>query len=77
MFNLMLVNDFINDYLLTVPRILGMSIVAIGIALAFVSKRLARVIKKTDEIDKSDKTYVTILTVSLVVILAGMIICIF
>ncbi|MBO7527519.1 MAG: hypothetical protein J6T74_06485 [Clostridia bacterium] len=77
MFGLMLVNDFINDYLLTVPRILGMSLIAIGIAIAFVSKRLTRVIKKTDTIDSSDKTYVTILTVALIVILVGMIVCIF
>ena len=77
MFGLMLVNDFINDYLLTVPRILGMSLIAIGIAIAFVSKRLTRVIKKTDTIDGSDKTYVTILTVALIVILVGMIVCIF
>ena len=77
MFGLMLVNDFINDYLLTVPRIRGMSLIAIGIAIAFVSKRLTRVIKKTDTIDSSDKTYVTILTVALIVILVGMIVCIF
>ena len=75
--SLMLVNDFINDYLLTVPRILGMSLIAIGIALAFVSKRLTRVIKKTDVIDRSDKTYVTILSVAFVTILVGMIVCIF
>ena len=77
MFNLMLVNDFLNDYLLTLPRILGLSLIIIGIALAFVSKRLTRVIKKTDEIDNADKTYVKILCVALVIILAGMIVCIF
>ena len=76
MFSLMLVNDFINDYLVTAPRIIGMSLIAIGIALAFVAKKLARVIKKTDIIDSSDKTYVTILSVALVIILVGMIVCI-
>ena len=77
MINLMLVNDFLHDYLLTVPRILGMSIIIIGIALALVSKRLTRVIKRTDSVDNSDKTYITILTVAFVLILVGMIVCIF
>lgn len=73
MFNLLLVNDFINDYLLTAPRIAGLSLIIIGVALAFLAKKITRVAKKQSQVDKSDKTYVSILTFSLVMILAGMI----
>jgi len=65
------------EYLLAPARIAGLSFIIIGIALALISKKLTRVIKKTEEIDKSDKTYLTILTIALVAILAGMIICCF
>lgn len=75
--SLMLVNDFVNDYLLTVPRIAGLSIIIIGVALVFLAKKLTKVAKKQDQVNKTDKTYATILTFALVMILAGMIVCIF
>ena len=75
--SLMLVNDFVNDYLLTAPRIAGMVIIIIGISLALLAKRITRVAKKQYEVDNSDKTYVTLLTFGFVMILAGMIVCIF
>ena len=75
--SLMLVNDFLNDYLLTAPRIIGLTVIIFGVALAFLAKRLTCVIKKQSDFDKADKTYITILTVSFVMILCGMIICIF
>ncbi len=73
MFGLLLVNDFYNDYLLTPPRIAGLTLIIIGVALAFLAKKLTRVAKKQSHVDLSDKTYVGILTFALVMILAGMI----
>ena len=73
MFGLLLVNDFYNDYLLTPPRIAGLTLIIIGVALAFLAKKLTRVAKKQTQVDLSDKTYVGILTFALVMILAGMI----
>lgn len=75
MLNMLLVYDFWNDYLLTPARIAGLSLIIIGIALALVSKRLTRVIKK-EEVQKGDKMRASILTFALVLILGGMIVCI-
>ena len=77
MASLMLVYDFWNDYLLTAPRLIGFSVIAIGIALAFLSKKITRVYRKQSQVDNGDKLYIGILTVSLIMILAGMIISIF
>ena len=75
MLNLLLM-DF-QEYLLSAPSIAGLSLIIIVIALVLISKKLARVIKKQSQIDKSDRTYVTILTVCFVLILAGMVVCCF
>lgn len=74
--SMLLVNDFY-DYLLAPARIVGLIIIMVGIATIFTAKRLTRVIKKQSQVDKGDKTYITILTFSLIIILAGMIICCF
>lgn len=76
MFSMLLVYDFWNDYLLTPERIIGLSLIMLGVALAFLGKRLTKVIKKQDEVDKGDKTYATILTFALILILGGMIVAI-
>lgn len=76
MLSMLLVYDFWNDYLLTPERIIGLSLIILGIAAAFLAKKLTKVIKKQSEIDKGDKTYATILTFALVFILAGMIVAI-
>ncbi len=73
MTNLLLVYDFWNDYLLTPPRIAGLSLIIIGVAVAFLAKRLTRVIKKQSVLEKGDKMVASILTFALVVILGGMI----
>ena len=75
--SLMLVNDFVNDYLLTLPRIVGMSLIIIGIALALVTRRLARVIKKTDDTNVIAKTRSKIYFIAFLIIVAGMIVCVF
>lgn len=75
--SLMLVNDFVNDYLLTLPRIIGMSLIIIGIALALVTRRLARVIKKTDDTNVIAKTRSKIYFIAFLIIVAGMIVCVF
>lgn len=76
MLSMLLVNDFWNDYLLTPARIAGLSLIIIGVALAFLAKRLTRVIKKQDVVEKGDKMYASILLFSLVLILGGMIVAI-
>lgn len=76
MLSMLLVNDFWNDYLLTPARIAGLSLIIIGVALAFLAKRLTRVIKKQDMVEKGDKLYASILLFSLVLILGGMIVAI-
>lgn len=76
MFNMLLVNDFLNDYLLMPERIIGLSLIIIGIVLALVSKKLTRVITRQTVVEKGNKKQITILTVALVIILAGMIVCI-
>lgn len=75
MLSLLLMN--FQEYLLSPARIAGLSLIIIGIATVFIAKKLTRVIKKQSNIDKSDRTYVTILTVGFVLILAGMIVCCF
>lgn len=72
----LLLMDF-QEYLLSPARIAGLSFIIIGIALVMIAKKLTRVIKKQSNIDKSNRTYVTILTVGFVLILAGMIVCCF
>ena len=76
MLNMLLVYDFWNDYLLTPARIAGLSLIIIGVALAFLAKRLTRVVKKQSVVEKGNKTYASILLFALVLILGGMIIAI-
>ena len=73
---MLLVYDFWNDYLLTPERIIGLSIIIIGIVLALTSKRLTRVITRKSNIGSEDKTYPRILTTALILILIGMIVAI-
>lgn len=72
----LLLMDF-QEYLLAPARLAGLTLIIIGIAIVLISKKLTRVIKKQSEIDKDDKTYLTVLTVGFVLILAGMVICCF
>ena len=75
MLSLLLNVDF-KEYILAPQRIAGLSLIIIGVALAFLAKKLTRVIKRESEVDKADKTYITILTIAFVMILGGMIVSI-
>lgn len=75
MFSMLLIA--FEEYILNPARIVGLAMIAVGIAIALLAKRMTRVIKKQSEVDKSDRTFVTILTVALVIILCGMIVCCF
>lgn len=75
MFSMLLIA--FEEYILAPARIVGLSLIIVGIALAFLAKRLTMVIKKQSIIDKSDHTFTTILSVALIMILAGMIVCCF
>ena len=70
MLSLLLNVDF-KEYILAPQRIAGLSLIIIGVALAFLAKKLTRVIKRESEVDKADKTYITILTIAFVMILGG------
>ena len=76
MFGLMLVYDFWTDYFLKTERLIGFGLIILGIALAMLAKRLTRVVKKKYDIQNNDPTYIKILTVSLIMILVGMIVAI-
>ena len=65
------------EYILSPARIVGFAFIIIGISIALLAKNITQVIKKQSEIDKSDRTYTTTLTVALVLILCGMIVCCF
>ena len=72
----MLLIDFA-EYILAPARIAGIALIAIGGALALLSKRLTRVITKKSVIDKTDRTYIICLSISLILILSGMVVCCF
>lgn len=76
MLNMLLVYDFWNDYFLTWPRLIGFSVIVIGIVLALSAKRIARIATKQETVEKGDPLFTKILTFALVFILAGMIIAI-
>lgn len=76
MLSMMLVYDFWNDYFLMPERLIGFGLIILGVALAFLAKRITKVAKKLEEVETNDKTYIIILSVSLVMILLGMIIAI-
>lgn len=77
MLNLMLDANAFSEWLLSPVRIAGLSLVILGIAIVLVAKKLTRVIKKQSQVDKDDPTYIKILTVGFVLILAGMVVCCF
>ncbi len=66
-----------SEWLLSAARIVGLLFIIFGIATVLIAKKLTRVIKKQSQIDNSDHTYITILTVGFVLILAGMVVCCF
>ncbi|MBE7074818.1 MAG: hypothetical protein E7376_02435 [Clostridiales bacterium] len=72
----MLLMDF-QEYLLSPARIAGLALIIIGISIVLIAKRLTRVITKKSIVDKNDRTYVICLTVGLVLILSGMVVCCF
>lgn len=75
MFSMLLIA--FEEYILAPARIVGLSLIIVGVALAFLAKRMTMVIKKQSNIDKGDPTYTKILSIALIMILVGMIVCCF
>ena len=76
MLNMLLVYDFWNDYFLTAPRLIGFSVIVIGIVLALVAKRIVRIMDKIEVVEKGNPRFTKIQTFALVLILVGMIVSI-
>lgn len=64
------------EFLLRYTVITGIIISALGVAVCLLGKRITLLKRKTEELDKSDKFYVTIMTLGFGLIMAGMIVMI-
>ncbi|HJD06033.1 MAG TPA: hypothetical protein IAB72_04115 [Candidatus Onthoplasma faecipullorum] len=62
------------EFLLRYTVITGVIIAIVGTAILFMAKRITMAKRKTDEINKNDKLYITLLIVGLMFVLIGMII---
>jgi uncharacterized protein YjeT (DUF2065 family) len=51
--------------------IVGLILLSVGIAIAFLSRRIARVARQKNEISESDKVYVTFKIIGLVMVVVG------
>lgn len=65
------------EFLLRYTVITGIFIAIIGLAIVFMCKRITMAVRKQDVLDKSDKLYITLFTVGIVLILVGAIVMIF
>ena len=72
MLNLMLENELLKA-LGSMPVMMGIILAALGIALAILSKRVARAVRKTNEIEEDDKIVLGIRVVGLVFALVALI----
>ncbi len=50
---------------------IGLIVISVGIAIALISRRIARVVKQRNEIKENDKVYVTFKIIGLIIVLAG------
>ena len=64
------------EFLLRYTVIIGMIVSAIGVAICVMSKKLTLSKTQKEELDKSDKFYIKIVSIGFSLILAGMIIMI-
>ena len=53
--------------------IVGIVLAVVGLALAFLAKRITRVFRHSDEIADNDKLFITIKAIGLVLVLGGLI----
>ena len=64
------------EFLLRYTVIIGMLISALGVALCVVAKKVTLLKSKKNELDKSDKLYIRMISIGFLLILAGMIVMI-
>ena len=61
------------DWFANPLAVLGVVLAAIGLATAFIAKRITKAVRHTDNIDTSDKLYVGICLFGLVMILVALV----
>lgn len=72
MINMLLFVDLMTR--LSMPNVIvGIVLSVVGISFAFLSKRIARAIRKNQDISENDNIYVTLKVVGLILIVAGLI----
>ncbi len=62
------------EFLLRYSVITGVLIAMVGVAILFMAKKITLARRKTDELNKNDKLYLTLLILGLMFVLIGMII---
>ncbi len=72
----MLLENNILTRFMQVNVITGIILLVIGILLAFLASKITKMIKKTDKIEPSDKVFLTIKAVALVLVLISLIVMI-
>lgn len=63
----------IADWLANPLAVLGVVLASIGLATAFVARRVTKAVRHTKEIDNSDRLYVTLCLFGLVLVLVALI----
>lgn len=61
------------DWFANPLAVLGVVLAALGLATAFIAKRLTKAIRRTDNVEPSDKIYVGICLFGLVMILVALV----
>ncbi len=62
------------EFLLRYTVITGAFIAIIGLAIVFMAKRITMAVRKQDTLDKSDKLYITLFVVGIIILLVGAIV---
>jgi len=62
------------EFLLRYTVIAGAFIAVLGLALVFMCKKITMAVRKQDELDKSDKLYITLFTIGIIVLLVGLVV---
>lgn len=71
-----LLMSFVNplEFILRYTVIIGSIVCVFGVALCLLSKRITMAVRNTDQINRSDRIYSTLMMIGLALILVGMII---
>ena len=64
----------ISDLLANPLAVVGVAVAAVGLATVCIAKRITRAVRKSSKVDTSDKLYVSICTMGLIMILVALVI---